>query len=203
MTDTPVMALGRWNNNAEMIADIARMGRYLNDLMTVWDASWGTGAFWRNWTPAHLTATDGDPEKLAPNGTWDAREPFPSYTGFGAVVWDPPYKLNGTPSSPDRPFGADVVDTRDGRHRLMCDGLVGCIKSARVGGWVLTKSMVQVNSGKKWNQPHMLTTVAEANGCRWADEFLLQRYRPQPAGTSQEHARTNYSTLSVFQRMEA
>lgn len=178
----PILALGTWKDNGVLIADIARLGRYLHNDMRIWDATWGTGTFWATWTPGHLVGTDGDADKGAPHGMWDARVPWLHGPVFDAVVWDPPYKLNGKPTDPDRPYGVDVRNTRDGRHALMCDGLIGCILSTRIGGFVLAKSMIQVNSGRKWDQPRMLTETAEANGCRWVDEFIFpnKSYRPQP-----------------------
>lgn len=221
----PVMAIGDWRHNSVLIADIARMGRYLRWDMEVWDASYGQGAFWNHCMPRLLVGTDADPEKGAPDGVVDARFPPPEFLGrFDASIWDAPYKLNGQPSDPDRPYGVDVSNTRDGRHELMLDGLTGVISATKPEGYVLAKSMTQVNSGRKWWQPEMLRERAESLGCRKVDEFHFRGgYRRQPdrkvncpacdgkgcgecaqsgkivVPFVQGHAASNFSTLTVFQ----
>lgn len=200
LAEEPVMVLDRRrSSNAVLIADVARLGRYLHNDMRMWDATWGQGAFWSVWTPDRLVATDGDPEKGAPDGAWDCREPL-AVEGFDAVIFDPPYKLNGRPDDPDRPYGVDVRATRDGRHDFMRAGLAGCVAAVPLGGWVLVKCMVQVNSGRKWWQPRMVAEWGEALGCRWVDEFLYESYRAQPKDRAQMHSRSNVSSLVVLRR---
>ena len=199
MTGTDgVMAIGSWKNNAELIADCARLGYLRSDWHTL-DPTYGLGRFWSIWRPDHLTASDLNPERSpGPPADFTAL-PHPEAT-FDAVVFDPPYKLNGTPSDPDIAYGVDVVASWRDRHQLIRDGITECARVTSPEGHLLVKCQDQVVSGAVRWQTHEFTAHAAAHGCRLVDQLHLRSYRPQPAGRRQVHARRNYSTLLVLQK---
>jgi hypothetical protein len=195
----PLMAHGTWATNAELIADLGRMGRYLHDDYRTLDPTWGKGRFWTLWQPADLTGCDLNPAKSPIGYPVDFTAlPFDP-ASFDAVVFDPPYKLNGTPSAADEPYGVDLVASREERHRLIRLGITECVRVVRPDGWVLVKCQDQVNGGKVRWQTRMFADHAEALGCRLVDAAQIESYRPQPPGTAQKHLRRNYSTLLIFQ----
>ncbi len=203
-TDGAVLAVGSWRNNAELIRDAVVPLGYLAADMRVLDPTWGLGRFWSLWRPDHLTASDLDPAKSPLGRSVDfTAMPWPDQS-FDAVVFDPPYKLNGTGGShpSDAGYGvANSVRWQD-RHRLICDGITESVRVLRPGGMLLIKCQDQVCSGKVRWQTDEFTHHAEADGCRKVDRFDLPSYRPQPTGRRQVHARRNHSTLLVFRLEE-
>lgn len=185
-----VLAIGGWRTNGEMIQDVATLG-YLDG--KVLDATYGEGGFWTHWRPADLTANANE---------WDFCElPFPDWT-FSAVVFDPPYRLNGTPDlGPfDQRYGVQHKATWQSRHKLMKRGLRECIRVTAPGGYVLGKCQAQVCSGKVRWQDRLMSEWGEAEGCELVDRFdLVTHERKQPDGRRQVHARRNHSTLLVLQ----
>ena len=198
MTPEPVLAYGSWNNNAELMLACRQLG-YLDDTHTVWDATYGEGAFWRLWTPEYLRGSDADPAKSPhwPKGVDFTDTGFPSRSWWN-VVLDPPYKLNGRPDPTlDERYGIHERTTTKGRLHLIRDGVREC---ARVldGGFV--KCQDQVVSGAVVWQSDLVTGWASDAGLRKVDRLDLTSYRPQPAGRTQKHARRNTSQLLVFTR---
>lgn len=194
---SPVMAMSAWRTNAEMVADVARLG-YLGG--RVLDCTYGRGTFWKVFRPAELVACDGDPAKSPIGYSVDfTRMPFADEE-FDASVIDGPYKLNGTPTiEVDEAYGVHVTSSREGRHELIKGGIVECVRVTRVGGHVLVKCQDQVNGGKVRWQSRIFADHAEALGCRLRDSFLFPSYRPQDEERGQQHARRNYSTLLVLE----
>lgn len=194
-----MFALGAWENNAELIADCARLG-YLHDLWLTLDPTYGLGRFWAAWRPRFLTACDLDPAKSPLGQSVDfTAMPFDD-ASFDAVVFDPPYKLNGTGGShaSDAGYGvANSVRWQD-RHALIIDGITECVRVLAPGGMLLVKCQDQVCSGQVRWQTRIFADHAESLGCRLVDQLHLQSYRPQPPGRSQKHSRRNYSTLLVL-----
>lgn len=192
-----VMAYGTWATNAELIRDVATLG-YLREGWWTLDPTYGEGTFWKLWRPKVLTATDLDPLR-APDGVVDFTAMPWDRGAFDAVVFDPPYKLNGTPDP--------ILDQRYGVHRytrwqdrmdLIRAGLDEC---ARVlgEGYLLVKCQDQVCSGKvRWQTDEVTNHLARL-GLGKVDRFDFPSYRPQPNGRRQVHARRNTSSLLVFQ----
>jgi SAM-dependent methyltransferase len=194
VTET-ILAAQAWATNAELIADCARLG-YLTG--RVLDPTYGRGKWWTAWCPDGLVAHD-----LKTDGVDFRHLPHPDES-FDAIAFDPPYKLNGTPTDKvDAPYGVDVVDTRDGRHQLIRDGITECKRVLALDGHLLVKCQDQVNGGKVRWQTHEFTGHAQTLGLRLVDAFLILGHREQPAGTRQVHARRNYSTLLVFRKAKA
>jgi hypothetical protein len=203
----PVLAVTAWPTNAHLIEDAARLG-YLRSEWRTLDPTFGRGVWWRRWQPDELVACDVNPD-LSPlgrsidfadmrhrGGLWGFDD-----ASFDAVTFDPPYKLNGTPTADvDARYGVHVYRSRADRHHLMRLGLVECARVVRPGGMVLAKCQNQVNGGKVRWQTDMLSEVAGGAGLEKVDELHMLAYRAQPEGTRQEHARRNHSTLLVFRR---
>jgi hypothetical protein len=195
---TPILAVARRRTNADLIADCVALG-YLHEDWHTLDPTYGHGAFWQRWRPKELTACDIDPAK-SPIGRVDVRAlPWLART-FDCVVFDPPYKLNGTPDpGMDRRYGVHESTTWRDRLLLIQRGLAEC---ARVlsGGYLLVKCQDQVCSGKVRWQTTLVAETAEHCGLGLVDRFDMLSYRPQPAGRHQVHARRNTSSLLVFKR---
>lgn len=202
MSVEEIQAIGEWKTNADLIADAARLG-YLGDAdASVLDMTYERGTFWGRYRPKNLVTLDINPELPGVDypGVDFRRTPFEDRS-FYSVVFDPPYKLNGTPTHEvDARYGvAGAYTSRVDRHALMVDGL---IEGARVlgDGYLLAKCADQVNGGRVRWQTRMLTEAAEDEGLDLVDSFLFRAGRPQPPGRRQEHARRGYSTLLVFTR---
>jgi hypothetical protein len=199
MRDDEMMAFGRWKTNAELIADLARMGRYLRPEWRTLDPTYGLGRWWTRWRPDHLTACDLDPTKSPLGASVDFTAlPFGDRE-FDAVAFDPPYKLNGTPTAElDAPYGVHRVASRDARHELIRQGINECVRVLRPGGWLLVKCQDQVNGGRVRWQTREFADHAEQLGCRLVDMAHVRSHRPQPGGRSQQHLHRNYSTLLIL-----
>jgi hypothetical protein len=194
-----VRAIGVRRNNAELMADCAALG-YLPD--QVLDLTYGLGRFWTVHRPSSLVTNDLDPTKGAYHEDWTTRTTWPDRS-FGAVVLDPPYKLNGTstgkgPAASDSSYGvAGPYVTVAARHKMICDGIAEGARLAR--RYLLVKCQDQVVSGRVHWQTRIFADHAESIGLRLVDQLHVQGYRAQPAGRRQVHARRDYSTLLVLE----
>lgn len=191
--EQPVLAAAPRASNAALIADVARL--HLDRSMLTLDATFGRGTWWRVWSPDRLVSVDrskGEPMVRADF----CRLPFGRV--FGLVAYDPPYKLNGTPSAPDERYGVDLPATREGREQLIVDGVTGCADVMAPGATLLVKIQDQVNGGKMRWQSIMVAVHAATLGLRLVDRLDMLGARAQPAGTSQQHARDRGSSLLVF-----
>lgn len=190
-----VLAIGGWKNNAELIADVARLG-YLDG--SVLDLTYGLGNFWTVWRPEQLTTNDLNPERDVEHSV-DFRDTGWTAGRFDAVVFDPPYRLNGTPDQDyDDSYGISTPTRWQDRMAMILDGVKEACRISR--RYVLVKCQAQVVSGKVVWQDIEMAKVAEECGARLRDRFdLVTPMRPQPAGRRQVHARRNHSTLLVFE----
>lgn len=191
-----VLAANRWKSNAELIADVAKLG-YLDGW--VYDCTYGQGTFWKLWRPEppeEFTYSD-----LYTSCAVDFTDmPWADKT-FDAVVFDPPYKLNGTPDpTVDTRYGVQSQATWQQRHALIRAGLWECCRVAK--RYVLLKCQDQVCSGKVRWQTRIFADHAEGLGFEQVDRFdMLGHHRPQPMeGRTQKHAHGRPSTLLVFER---
>jgi hypothetical protein len=200
---TDVMAIGSWHNNAEMIADMPKLGYLHQDWVTL-DPTYGQGRFWTNFRPTYLVASDIDTSTLAFE-RWDFTDLPVDNDTYEAVVFDPPYKLNGTStgkgsSALDAGYGVggEYVTWR-GRHELIRAGISECVRVLKPAQFLLVKCQDQVSSGAVRWQTREFSDHAESIGCRLVDMLHLPGHRQQP-DRGQQHARRNYSTLLVFKK---
>ncbi len=196
---SPVMAFGAWPSNAEMIEDCARLG-YLRPEWRTLDPTYGYGTFWKLWRPTELVACDLDLARSPAGFPVDFTDlPFRD-EAFDAVVFDPPYKLNGTPDpAADLRYGIQVPTRWQDRMALIRRGLEECSRVLG-GGYLLVKCQDQVCSGRVRWQTDEFTVHARLCGLGKVDRFDFPSYRPQPNGRRQVHARRNTSSLLIFTR---
>ena len=199
----PVLAIAEAKNNAELIAQCAQLG-YLQDDWLVFDATYGKGRFWTEWQPKRLITNDLDQNTNAQMHADFTDLPMPN-DSMDAVVFDPPYKLSGTPSgegpaSGDESYGVKgkYVPVRE-RHNLMLDGADECARILKRGGYLLIKCQDQVSSGRVHWQTFMMWD--HMSDLELVDMLHLRGYRKQPKGRRQLHARRNYSTLMIWEKM--
>lgn len=182
--------------NAQRVADLATLG-YLDG--RVLDPTYGYGGMWTEHRPTELVAFDANPARGVLVADFCAM-PFAA-GAFDSVLFDPPYRLGGTPTTNidggmDDRFGIDRYRSRLDVEAMLRDGVREC---ARVScGFVIVKCQAQVNGGKVRWQPRDVAEFGEALGLRHRDELHLIGGREQPAGRSQQHARRNFSTFVVM-----
>lgn len=191
-----ILAIGDWSTNADLIAGAAALG-YIEGRCL--DLTYGEGAFWRTYRPEDLCTND----LLKPaDFHYDGRATGFDDKTFDTVVWDPPYKLAGGrgwgDNAMDGLYGTEVYASRQSVHTLLNDGVTEAVRLSR--RWVLVKCQDQVNAGKIRWQTDEVTAHALSLGLEKVDSMMLRRWRPQPAGRRQLHARRNYSTLLVFRK---
>lgn len=199
----PVLAASAWPTNADLIADVARLG-YLEPGDRVLDPTHGLGVWWKRWRPAQLVAHDLDPAK-APDGPADFRH-LPYRSGcFDAATYDPPYVCVGgrrtttLPDLHDRYGLTGAPATPAELQRLIDAGLAELVRVVKPRGLVLVKCQDYVSSGRLWPGTHHTLAHAFDLGCELVDRLEhLAGVRPQPPGRRQVHARRNLSTLLVL-----
>jgi SAM-dependent methyltransferase len=198
---TEILAAAPYATNADLIVAVRDLG-YLSDDMVILDPTYGLGVFWREWRPVSLYGSDIDPAKCLDEEAADFTDLPWADGSFDAVVFDPPYKLNGTPTEEvDGRYGVHVPATWQERMDLCYRGIDECFRVLKPGGYLLVKAMDQVVSGKKVWQTIEFANRATVNGHRLVDQLhMLTSPRPQPPGRRQVHSRGNYSTLLVFKK---
>lgn len=193
-----LIAAHAWPTNGHLIADIAEHGRYLNEHHEVLDTTYGMGLFWKQWRPPLLVSNDVNPSKDADLHHDATALPMPD--GWcDVVVFDPPYKLNGTERAFDDVDRYGVIEPQrwQDRMQVIADGTAEACRVARQ--WALVKVQDQVVSGAIRWQTDLVTDVAVAHGWTKVDQFhFLGGGRPQPNGRRQRHAYHRPSTLMVF-----
>lgn len=202
-----VLAYDEWPTNGHLIADIARIG-WLRVEDRIYDPTYGLGVFWQEWQPARLYASDCNIRKSPMGKAIDFTDlPFRDRM-FDVVVFDPPYKLNGTPSPEvDERYGVDGKVRWQDRMKLILDGVRECQRVS--DDRLLVKCQDQVVSGEIVWQTHLIweTLTRDTHNAdkspawRLADRFdLAGSGREQPKDRAQKHARFRPSTMLVFKR---
>lgn len=190
-----IKAISDRSDNGQIMRDAWQLGFVLPPVL---DMTYGEGTFWKDLPGMDVCRNDLDETKGAVH--FDCRAmPLASRT-FATVVFDPPYQLRGTPSRPemDARFGTTEPQTRNEILALLAGGTAeGCRLADQ---FLLVKCMDQVEASKVRWQTDVVSDVAKALEFRKVDQLMLVGGRPQPEGTSQKHARHNYSTLLVFGR---
>ena len=173
------MAMGRYSSNAGLIVACRTLG-YLDDSMAILDPTYGKGTFWKEWTPPNLLASDLNPEKSPWHPGADFRRPPWTPGGFDAVVFDGPYKLNGTPTDEvDERYGVEVPARWQDRMALMEEGIDALVPLTRT--WFLMKCQDQVVSQAKRWQTRIFADRIEGHGFTLVDMLHIEGYRTQPA----------------------
>ena len=193
---TDIMADGPFHDNGDLIAHVASLG-YIEG--RVLDLTYGRGKFWTDFTPERLCTNDID-ETTDAFLNHDFRATGFETGAYDTVVFDPPYRLRGTPSlgeMDDRYGTTDPATRRDVIALLVGGAAEACRLSNK---WVLVKCQDQVEGGQVRWQTDVVTAVAWAASFDKVDWFILNGGRRQPAGRSQQHARREFSTLLVFRR---
>lgn len=195
---TEILACDKWRSNADLILDVHNLG-YIKDEDLVLDATLGKGTFWKKYRPPFLITNDLG--KGLPDIRFDFRYPPFPYGVFDVVVFDAPYKLNGTPTEEvDERYGVEVPTRWQDRMQLIKDGVVGLNHSLTPGGLMLLKCQDQVCSGKvRWQTIEFINHATKI-GLDLEDMFLFMGGRKQPDGRKQVHARRNYSSLLVLRK---
>lgn len=203
----PVLAAGKWGNNAEMIVDVAKI--WPLDGLTV-DVTFGKGAFWSLLTPELFVAHDLDPEK-GDGVDWRA---LPESSGsVTTLVFDPPYVAPGgretsTIDSMNDAYGMLTTEKDPAAQwAKIIGGFTEAARVVKVGGRLWFKVMNYVEGGDRWHFTRMAYDEMDAVGFDVVDEFVLvggpgPQPKVSPSGKirNQEHARNNYSTLIIGQR---
>jgi hypothetical protein len=103
VTAATIPAFG-WKNNATLIADgVAPL--YLPADAVVLDPTYGKGGFWKKYRPPKLIAHDLKLDGVDFTALPEADD------SVDVVAFDPPYKLNGTPTDEiDECYGVDKID---------------------------------------------------------------------------------------------
>lgn len=206
-----VLSIGDWQTNAELIADVARLG-YLEG--EVFDATYGEGGFWTVFKPAALITNDL--KKPADHNDDFRALPWSDGT-FDVVVFDPDYKLEGSPSAGNAEmayrYGVDTKKNRETRLGDIEAGARECFRVCRKR--LLVKCMDMVEGGKMRWQTDIITRAIEELGGRKVDRFDFARLsasiingkpvvmfggRRQPPGRRQVTARHCASQLLVFEK---
>lgn len=193
-----IFSAQKYSDNSELISACFELGYLRDDWLTL-DPTYGKGTFWKERRPNLLITSD----KYQRNAQIDDVDftdlPWPD-GAVDAVVFDPPYKMNGTPSHPDNAYGVGTPVRWQDRIDLMKRGQKECSRVLKPGGYLLTKCMDQVVSGKVVWQTDIMTAQAIHDGLTKVDQLLyLTNPRPQPH-SRQCHSRRNYSSLLIFRK---
>lgn len=117
MSDETIVRAYRWRTNAEMLQAAQQLGHVSGWVL---DATYGLGIWWRKLV-ADGVGMDHDPIKVlpAPRGVQaDFRQPPFRSDAFDTILYDPDYKLSGTPTTAASKWvkreGDALVDERYG-----------------------------------------------------------------------------------------
>lgn len=196
-----ILTATRWTSNAELIGGAHALG-YIKESDLTLDATFKNGVWWKEFSPSHLVQNDMNPN-VACQWHYDVRHlPKKWRDSFDVVALDLPYKLNGTPSEADEPYGCDIIRTWQERHQLIRDGITGCTRVLQQKGILLVKCQDQVCSGMKRWQTIEFANHAVRRGLLLEDQLqMLGTPRPQPGNRRQVHSLQNYSTLLIFRKL--
>lgn len=179
--------------NAQLMEDCAQLGYVVGPIL---DLTYGKGNFWSLLPDTRVWTND-----LDPNIETDYDEDFTSTTwpgnSWGTVVFDPPYRLGGTPTTPqfDQAYGIDQYRTKADVKALIEQGTREACRIA--GKYAIVKVQDHVSSGVLQPQTAWVINAAPPDAVL-VDTLHVIGGRPQPEGRSQKRARHGYSTALVF-----
>lgn len=179
--------------NAQLMEDCAKLGYLVGPIL---DLTYGKGNFWSLLPDTKVYSND-----LADDIETDYSEDFTSTSwagnSWGTVVFDPPYRLGGTPTTPefDNAYGINEYRTKADVKALIEQGTREACRIA--GKYALVKVQDHVSSGVLQPQTTWVINAAPPDAVL-VDSLHVIGGRAQPAGTRQKRARHGYSTLLVF-----
>lgn len=188
----------RWVTNADMVADLSLLGWFDGDVL---DLTYGEGVFWKKFRPTSLTCNDLHPGKGDVSFDWsDPGSGVGAFRRWDVVVFDPPYKLQGTPSgvgSDDR-YGVGVSRTVDEVVELHQRGCVTAQRLCVDGGLVLVKTQPQRACNRFWDLSRIVEDTFDDG---WVlDSRCFMKHTPPPQRT-QKTPRNNLSQLIGFRHV--
>jgi len=179
--------------NARLMRDCGELGYLVEPVL---DLTYGNGRFWSELPEIEVVKNDIDETR------GDFHHDFRSFPSddstFGTVVFDPPYRIGGTPSTPD-------FDEAYGLNKVMSVGYVkgmiddGVKEATRLASkFVLIKVQDHISSGVLQPLALWAITAGENAGAQLVDSLHVVGGRAQPKGRRQVRARHGYSTLLVL-----
>jgi len=202
----PVLAATPWPSNGALIRDCARLG-YLHLDWGTFDATYGKGNWWTLFRPKHLVCNNWK------EGGVDFRDTDYADDLFQAIAFDPAYCAKGGRTTSgikemDEAYGMDDAPKTPALLQAHNDhGLTEMHRICQPNGYVITKCMDYVSSGKLWLGTHHTLSHALALGFECVDRMEhIGTPGPQPKtspdGTPrrQVHSRRNLSTLFVLRK---
>lgn len=197
-----IMSITKWPNNAVMMVDVMKLGFIYGNVL---DATFGLGKFWSKCEPENLVSND---KYVDADYSYDFTD-FPEdwENKFDCVIFDPPYKLNGSSVlKEDIRYGVHREASVKERLSLIIDGALECLRVVKPRGYLAIKVQNQVASGRVHYQTDIVTqalggaSYSNTEKARKIAEFHLMRTpRPQPH-TKQVNPYNNYSTLMIFRK---
>lgn len=202
LSKDPVLSYDpRWRTNADMIADLALLEWFDG---TVLDLTYGLGGFWTKYRPADLTCNDINPDKGDISIDWAKPESIEPGRLWNTVVFDPPYKLQGTPSGvgADDRYGVDKSRTTaeiSALHQLGCQTAK---KLCNTDGMVIVKTQAQQANGVYNDLPRLVETAMAdpVTGQGFSKQAHCYLAHTPPPQRSQTTPRNNLSHLLVFRK---
>lgn len=202
-----------YRDNSELIRAAEQLGHIRGRVL---DATYGGGVFWNLIRPPGLVSMDAFPSAPVRVVGDFTHSPF-RCRSFDTVVYDPPYKLNGTPDDDpdgsDRRYGVGDYTRWQDRMALIMVGVADLAPLVANQGRLLVKVMDQVCSGAMRFQTDDVRDVAVAAGLIKVERLdYLNDPRTQPTGGKEQpdgtvskvrqrkHADANYSSLLIFKR---
>lgn len=201
MSEKIIYAASFWKNNAELIADLVKIGYLKKDGKTL-DPTYGRGKWWTKWKPDDFTYSD-----KAIDGVDFTDLPYDDET-FDQICFDPPYVSVGGRSTSSKSmaemyqnFGLiEAPRTPQGVQDLINEGLSECARVLKKGGVLFVKCQDYTSGGKFWPGTYYTTHHAISIGLKMKDRIEHLGYgRPQPHKV-QKSMRRNLSTLLVFKK---
>jgi len=202
----PVLAASPWPSNGALIRDVARLG-YLHSDWGTFDATYGKGNWWTLFRPKHLVCNNIN------EGGQDFRDTDYADDLFQAIAFDPAYiSVGGRKTSGikvmHQSYGMDDAAKSPALLQAHNDhGLTEMHRICQKNGYVITKCMDYVSSGKLWLGTHHTLSHALALGFECVDRMEhIGTPGPQPTkspgGTPrrQVHARRNLSTMFILRK---
>jgi len=178
--------------NAQLMVDCRALG-YLTE--PVLDLTYGKGRFWTLLPDLDVVGNDLDPTKGTVHHDFTAT-PWPTGS-WSTVVLDPPYRLGGTPTTPDfdDAYGLTARSATEVRDLIVAGTCEACRLAHHT---VIVKIQDHTSSGVLQPLSTWVINAATLAGARLVDSLHVVGGRAQPSGRRQQRARHGYSTALVF-----